>query len=239
MKNILLFGSEGLIGKSFYNFLKKKYNVICVDISKKKNKKNYYQTDITKESHLNKTFNKIEKKYKKIYCVINTAYPRNKNFSLEYKKLNLEDFNFNLSVNVGSLFNVIKYSLKHFEKKNEGKFINIGSIYGFFTPRYEIYDKKIKPPIPYSAIKAAQNMLIKHFASYCVYHKINVCFNTISPGGVEGNQSKEFKKKYKKHSKNVGMIKTKDLNGVLELLISKYGDVITGQEFVVDDGFIL
>ena len=35
------------------------------------------------------------------------------------------------------------------------------------------------------------------------------------------------------------MINKEDLNGVLDLLISNYGNKITGQEFVVDDGFIL
>ena len=41
MKNILLFGSEGLIGNNFYNFLKKKYNVICVDFKDTNKKKKF------------------------------------------------------------------------------------------------------------------------------------------------------------------------------------------------------
>lgn len=239
MKNILLFGSEGLIGNSFYKFLKKKYNVICVDLKNTNKKKNFYNADVTDENSLRNLFKKIELKYRKIDCVVNSAYPRNSKFSIDYKKLQVSDFNYNLSANVGSLFNIIKYSMKHFEIKKEGKFVNIGSIYGFFTPRYGIYDKKIKPPIPYSAIKAAQHMLIKHFASYCVHKKKNITFNTISPGGVEGNQSKKFKAKYKFFTKKHGMINKEDLNGVLDLLISNYGNKITGQEFIVDDGFIL
>ena len=239
MKNILLFGSEGLIGNNFYNFLKKKYNVICVDFKDTNKKKKIYNADVTDEKSLRNLFKKIELKYKRIHCVVNCAYPRNNNFSDDYKKLLSSDFNYNLSANVGSLFNIIKYSMKHFENKKDGKLINIGSIYGFFTPRYNIYDKKIKPPIPYSAIKAAQHMLIKHFASYCVHKKKNITFNTISPGGVSGNQSKKFKTKYKFFTKKYGMINKEDLNGVLDLLISNYGNKITGQEFVVDDGFIL
>ena len=239
MKNILLFGSEGLIGNNFYKFLKKKNNVICVDLKKKNTKKNYYNADVTDEISLKNLFKKIELKYKKIDCVINSAYPRNSKFSSDYKNLKVTDFNYNLSANVGSLFNIIKYTMRHFEIKKEGKFINIGSIYGFFAPRYSIYDKKIKPPIPYSAIKAAQHMLIKHFASFCVHKKKNITFNTISPGGVSGNQPKKFKTKYKFFTKKYGMINKEDLNGVLNLLISNSGDKITGQNFVVDDGFTL
>ena len=239
MKNILLFGSEGLIGNNFYKFLRRKYNVICVDLKNINKKKNFYYADVTDEKNLRDLFKNIELKHKKIDCVVNSAYPRNSEFSADYKKLKMSDFNYNLSANVGSLFNIIKYSMKHFEIKKEGKFINIGSIYGFFTPRYDIYDKKIKPPIPYSAIKAAQHMLIKHFASYCVYKKKNITFNTISPGGVSSNQSKRFKTRYKFYTKKYGMINKEDLNGVLDLIISNYGNKITGQEFVVDDGFIL
>ena len=73
MKNILLFGSEGLIGNNFYNFLKKKYNVICVDF-KDTNKKKIYNADVTDEKSLRNLFKKIELKYKRIHCVVNTAH---------------------------------------------------------------------------------------------------------------------------------------------------------------------
>ena len=82
-------------------------------------------------------------------------------------------------------------------------------------------------------------MLMKHFASYCVSRKINIRFNTVSPGGVYGNQSASFKNKYKKFSKFYGMIQPDDLNGLVELLISDKSKTITGQNISVDDGFTL
>ena len=80
--------------------------------------------------------------------------------------------------------------------------------------------------------------LFHSFVSCCV-HKKNITFYTISSGGVSGNQSKKFKIKYKFFTKKYRMIDKEDLNGVLDLLISNYGNKITGQEFIVDDGFIL
>ena len=59
MKNILLFGSEGLIGNNFNKFLNKKYNVICVDLKNINKKKNFYNADVTDEKSLRNLFKKL------------------------------------------------------------------------------------------------------------------------------------------------------------------------------------
>ena len=59
MKNILLFGSEGLIGNNFYKFLRQKYNVICVDLKNINKKKNFYYADVTDEKNLRDLLKKI------------------------------------------------------------------------------------------------------------------------------------------------------------------------------------
>ena len=237
MKNIIIVGSCGLIGGALAKGLAKKYNVIEIDILKK-TKKNYYQCNILKEQHVETTINSIIKKNKKIDCLINSAYPRNKNFGKTFDNLSLEDFNENLSINVGSLFCLIKNIYPHFKKNKKGNIINIASIYGKIQPKFEIYENTpINPPSVYGPIKSAQIMMINYFAKIFAYRKKNIRCNTISPGGVYGGQTKKFINNYKKYCKDKGMIMPNDLVGVADFLVSDNSSFISGQDIQIDDGF--
>jgi NAD(P)-dependent dehydrogenase (short-subunit alcohol dehydrogenase family) len=239
MKNVIIVGSCGLIGKALSKGLSKKFNIIEIDILNKK-KNNYYQCDILNEKNVITTIGKIIRVYKKIDCIINAAYPRNKNFSNTFDELTLEDFRENLSINVGSLFCLIKNIYPHFKKNKKGNIINIASIYGSIQPKFEIYEEtSINPPSVYGPIKASQIMMIKYFAKIFAYRKNNIRCNTISPGGVYGGQSKTFLNNYKKYCKDKGMINPGDLLGVANFLISDDSKFITGQDIKIDDGFSL
>ena len=79
-------------------------------------------------------------------------------------------------------------------KQNYGNIINIGSIYGFTAPRFEIYEgTEMTTSVEYAAIKGAIINLTKYLASYL--GKYNIRVNCISPGGVYDNQPKTFVKK--------------------------------------------
>ena len=60
-KNILITGSEGLIGKSLVSHFKKlKFNVIKIDI-KKKTERNYISCDITNEEEVKNCVTNLNK----------------------------------------------------------------------------------------------------------------------------------------------------------------------------------
>tara|TARA_B100001059_G_C17747665_1_gene535297 strand:- start:146 stop:865 length:720 start_codon:yes stop_codon:yes gene_type:complete len=239
MKKIIIVGAKGLIGKALSKGLSKKFNIIEVDIIKAK-KKDYFQCDVLNETEVKSVFKKIFKKYKKIDCLINSAYPRRKNFSKPFFGINLEDFNDNLSINVGSLYCLIKNIYPYFKKNKKGNIINIASIYGKIQPKFEIYENTpINPPTVYGPIKSAQIMMINYFAKIFAYKKINIRCNTISPGGVYGGQTKKFVSNYKKYCKEKGMIDPYNLVGVADFLISENSSFITGQDIQIDDGFSL
>ncbi len=238
-KNIIIVGSDGLIGSAIYESLSDQYNIIGIDLLNKKKINNFYKADITKENSTKKVFKNIYKKFKKIDCIINSAYPRNNALRLSFEKLSLKNFNTNINLNLGSLFNLIKNSYKYLKTNKYSSFINISSIYGSFTPRYEIYDLGKSPPAVYQTLKAGQIMMIKHFASYSTFNNDSITFNSISPGGVSGNEDKKFKRNYKKFSRKTGMINAQNISGIVKLLLSKEGEVITGQDFIIDDGFSL
>ncbi len=237
MKNIIIVGSRGLIGKALCKGLSKKFNIIEIDIMNS-NKKNYFKCNILNELDTKNILKKIFKKYKRIECLINSAYPRKNNFSKNFVNINLEDFNENLSINVGSLYCLIKNIYPHFKKNKKGNIINIASIYGKIQPKFEIYENNpINPPTVYGPIKSAQIMIINYFAKIFAYKKINIRCNSISPGGVYGGQSKKFIKNYQKYCKSEGMIQPNDLVGLTNFLISEESSFITGQDIQVDDGF--
>ena len=237
MKKIIIVGAKGLIGKALSKGLSKNHKIIEVDLIEVK-KKDYFQCDILNELEVKSVFKKIFKKYKKIDCIINSAYPRRKNFSKPFFGINLEDFNENLSINVGSLYCLIKNIYPHFKKNKRGNIVNIASIYGKIQPKYNIYKQTpINPPVVYGPIKSAQIMLINYFAKIFAYKKNNIRCNSISPGGVYGGQTKKFVMNYKKYCKDKGMIDPYDLVGVADFLVSDKSSFITGQDIQVDDGF--
>ena len=74
-KNILITGSEGLIGKNLTNFLKKKdHNILRLDIAKNVRDKNYFRCDITNENQVKKTINEISKNIKIDILINNAAF---------------------------------------------------------------------------------------------------------------------------------------------------------------------
>ncbi len=239
MKNIIITGCNGLIGKALTKGLSKKNKVVGIDIINGKGK-NYFKCDILNENDVKKVLDKIYKKYKKIDCIINAAYPRKNNFSKPFLGINLKDFNENLSINVGSLYCLIKNIYPHFKKNKKGNIINIASIYGKVQPKFDIYENTpINPPAVYGPIKSSQIMMVNYFAKIFSYKKLDIRCNSISPGGVYGGQAKKFVKNYKKYSKSKGMISPSDLVGVANFLVSDESSFITGQDFQVDDGFSL
>ena len=56
----------------------------------------------------------------------------------------------------------------------------------------------------YGSMKAASLLLIKHFAS--AYRNLNITFNAIVPGGVEGEKhSNLFLEQYRESTSNIGL----------------------------------
>ena len=147
IKNIILTGSEGLIGRSFRSYAEKKgYNLFCID--KKKNKrKNYYYCDITKERQVLKTINYIFKKTN-VSLLINNAATNptadNKLNGFKFSDYKLKDWKKNIEVDLHGCFLISKHVLKYFEKQNYEKILNISSIYGIIGADQKIYQKRKK-----------------------------------------------------------------------------------------------
>jgi len=126
----------------------------------------------------------------------------------------------------------------YFQKQGYGNIINISSIYGVISPKFEIYNNTgMTTPVEYAAIKSGMLHLTKYMAKY--FKGKNIRVNAISPGGILDGQPEEFLKKYNKQCLTKGMLDKNDLNGALVFLLSDMSKFVNGQNLIVDDGFVL
>lgn len=241
-RNIIITGSEGLIGSSFRSYSELKgYNLFCLDKIRIK-RKNYFYCDITKERQVKKVINKIFSK-NKIDLLINnasanpTADKKMKRFKFSNYKLN--DWKKNLEVDLIGNFLVSKYCLKYFEKYNKGNIINISSIYAIVGPDQKIYSKKNdifygQKPLEYSVSKAGVLGLTKSMASF--YARTNIKINALILGGIQNKQNNHFLKNYKKKTILNRMAKADEYNEYIDFFGAPNNTYMTGSCILIDGG---
>ena len=196
------------------------------------------QIDITDINSIQKLISSVSEKFGKIDALINSAYPRNKNYGKHFFDVTYDDFCENVGMNLGGYFLTTQQFAKYFEKQGYGNIINLASIYGVIAPRFEVYDNTaMTMPIEYAAIKSGLIHLTKYMAKY--FKGKNIRVNTISLGGIEDKQPESFLRAYKEFCLNKGMLDAKDISGTVLFLLSDLSEYVNGQNIVVDDGFTL
>lgn len=156
------------------------------------------------------------------------------------EEIPLELFRHILDVNVAGTFQVIQIFGPLMVKAKRGSIINIGSLYATVAPDVRFYEHLGKdPPFvkapAYGASKAAIVNLTKYLAA--LWGPEGVRVNTLSPGGVVGNQDSEFKRKFCERVPVGRMATAQDLVGPLLFLASDASSYVTGIDLQVDGGF--
>jgi NAD(P)-dependent dehydrogenase (short-subunit alcohol dehydrogenase family) len=250
-KLIIVIGGCGFLGKSLCRDLSNlNYNLVIADcninmaniLSNEINKSGGSTVpkyvDINNEESIIKLIRDCTEIFGDIHAVVNTAYPKNKNYGKRLEDVTYIDFCENLNLHLGSYFLVMKLFSLYFKSIGKGKIINIGSIYGTIAPKFTLYKDSTKTmPIEYAAIKSAINQISKYFAQY--YKKDGIQVNVISPGGILASNDEKFAEKYNEHCGKIGMLSPKEITGVVNFLLSDSSNAITGQNIIVDDGFTL
>lgn len=249
-KNILVIGAAGLLGSQLTKCaLEQGAKVIAVDICSEKLKLKLSEEgveltssnleclslDITVESDVIEFFNSGIN----ITGAVNCTYPRNKTYGNHLFDVTMSGFNENLSLHLGSTFLFTQQCAKYFNKyKTPFSLVNISSIYGVITPKFEIYNNThMTMPVEYAAIKSA----ILHISKYIVKYVNNSLFriNNISPGGLLDKQPDSFLDAYKKSTNGKGLLEVNDIISSIMFLLSDGAKFVTGQNIIVDDGFSL
>lgn len=144
-----------------------------------------------------------------------------------------------LEVNVLGLFQATQVFLEPLSQ-TRGSIINIGSLYAGVSPDARYYDHLpgavpfLKPPM-YGASKAAVVNLTRYLATHLAPRGVRV--NTLSPGGVAGNQDPEFLRKFTARVPLGRMARFEDLKGPLVFLAADASQYVTGIELKVDGGY--
>ena len=244
-KNLLITGSEGLLGKSFRKFIEKKCKkIFCIDIKDIK-RKNYFKCDVTNEDGVIDTIKKISEK-NKIDVLINNAsanpIARKNMRPYKFTDYSLDEWKKNLNVDLIGNFLVSKHVLKIFEKNNKGKILNISSIYGLVGPDQTIYSKKNTKKyfgyknLEYSVAKAGLIGLTKSLASY--YKGTGIEVICLVLGGVENNQPSFFLKNYNSKTIINRMAKLGEYNKYIEFYSSDNASYSTGSVVPIDGGVL-
>lgn len=170
---------------------------------------------------------------------VNCSYPRNKAYGAHFFDVTLDSFNENLSLHLGSHFQLMQACAAQFvASKHPFSLVNISSVYGVISPRFEIYQNTpMTMPVEYAAIKSALIHLSKYVVTYVADSDFRV--NCLSPGGLLDDQPREFLAAYESHTLGTGMLTPKDMVGTIMFLLSENSKFINGQNIIVDDGFCL
>jgi len=199
-----------------------------------------YECDASEEYDVENFFDKIRKKTKKIDSLINNVGVAGPTGSIE--KLNSEDWEKTLKVNVISHFYFTKLAIPMLKKNRGGSIINISSgagIMGF--------------PLrsPYAASKWAVVGMTKTLAMELGKFKIRV--NAICPGTIKGNRmvrvikdkadflkvtKKKIEKEFISMASMNSWIHEEDIGKMCSFLISDDAERISGQVIGVDGNAI-
>lgn len=249
-KTIAIFGAAGLIGQAVLKeALKLNARVIALDVSIE-NLDNQNFADEIKNYKDNLTLVNIDilksEELKEFFIhniqldgVVNATYPKGVDYGTHFLDLEIETFQENISLQLGSAFLIMKHCAKHFlDYENPLSLVNISSIYGVVPPKFEIYQgTSMTTPIEYAAVKSAIIHLNKYVVNYVKDSNFRV--NSVSPGGVLDAQPEVFLKAYKKNTRGEGMLHQDDLVGTIMFLLSDASKFVVGQNITIDDGFTL
>jgi NAD(P)-dependent dehydrogenase (short-subunit alcohol dehydrogenase family) len=246
---VAIVGSMGQIGLSLAEeLINKNYRLLLGDINKKKLnsfKKKYknYEIEIfcgnlCETSQIKKFIKFGLKKFGKIDSAVHCSYPKSAKWGSKFENLQDKNIKEDLYNQLGSVIIFCQKIIEIFTKFKKGNLILFSSIYGFKTPRFEIYKgTKINSPIEYAAIKAGIINIAFYLAKY--FQKKNIRINCVSPGGILSNQNKIFIKNYKKMCNSKGLLDSKDVSDLVVFLLSNKSKYIHGQNLVIDDGWSL
>lgn len=248
-KVIIITGGAGLLGSRIVKIIleyggipivfdndQKKLNKLKKILKKKVNLVHFYKVDITKKNQLRKSINKINKKFKKIDCLINNAgfNPKLGKKNNKFENFSIGQWNKEIEIGLTGSLMITQEVVKIMIKQKNGSIINISSDLGIIAPSQFLYEDNEKKPISYSVIKHGMIGFSKYLSTYLAEY--NIRSNALCPGGISNNQPKKFVNKIKKLIPLKRMAKINDYDGIILYLCSDYSSYMTGSVIVCDGG---
>ena len=251
-KIIILTGGSGFLGTQYAEALcQVNANVVIADINIEESQKLSIEltkkynsqvmaikTNLNSRQSIKNLVSKVVRKFGKIDVLINNASFREnkKELSMPFENYPLSNWNNVISVNLTGMFLCCQEVGKIMQKQKFGNIINISSIYGVVGADQRIYGKsRINSSVSYAVTKSAILNLTRYLASY--WNRKNIRVNSLTLGGVENNQDKEFIKNYSYRTMIGRMADKKDYVGAIIFLASDASSYMTGSNLIVDGGW--
>lgn len=254
-ENCLVTGATGKIGAEIsvmmasigYNLILTDNNVNKLNNLKDKIRKKYniditiFQCDLSINKSREKLINQIKKKFKNLRVLINNAAKTGKKEAKKFSKdfastdKNLNDWSRYIEINLTASYHLTSGLIKLLNKNKNGRIINIGSIFSFIAPSWEMYKGlNMNNNAAYSASKGGLLQLTRWQSTF---YAPNIKVNMISPGGIIRDQHKTFKQRYSNRTPLKRMGTEEDVVNAVLFLSSDLSNYITGQNLVVDGGW--
>ncbi|MBN1870818.1 MAG: SDR family oxidoreductase [Candidatus Omnitrophica bacterium] len=191
-------------------------------------KRRYYCVDFSSRESL-RTFLKEIEQYKRIDVCVNNAGINRLN---EVDRTKEEDWDDMIEVNLRAPFMLIRQIGKQMKKQRYGRIINISSIFGIVSREKRSIYTTTKSGLHGLTVAAALELA-----------KYNVLVNTVSPGFTRTdltnkNLSKEDQKEIARQVPMQRFGNTQDISKVVLFCASVLNTYMTGQNIIVDGGFI-
>jgi len=249
-KKVVIIGGTGLIGRSFTRgcldsggrvvvAARNPDPAVFADLSEgARGRLSIRRVDVTNPASVEALFDAPVEGPERIDGVVNCSFPHGGDYGARFEDVTYESFCANVSMHLGGAFLVCQKAAAYFGATGGGVIVNVSSIYGVMTPRFELYEgTPMTKEVEYIVSKSAIVNLTRYLAKYL--KKKNIRVNCLSPGGVLNGQPEAFVERYNAHALNKGMLDGADVVGTLLFLLSDHSTYVNGQNIVVDDGFSL
>jgi NAD(P)-dependent dehydrogenase (short-subunit alcohol dehydrogenase family) len=202
------------------------------------------ELDVSGQAAVKEFYGAYKKKFGGLYGLINCFHYKgnsrkldtNSSFFSDFENYPFEAWEKVHSVNLDGTFLMSQAAVLLMRENGGGVILNFSSTYGIASPNPSIYGTSgINSPCSYASSKAAILNFTRYLATHLSDYKIRA--NTLSPGGVENNQSQEFMENYKRLTPMKRMATPEDYIGPAVFLMSDASGYMTGANLVVDGGW--
>jgi NAD(P)-dependent dehydrogenase (short-subunit alcohol dehydrogenase family) len=206
-----------------------------------------HAVDITKKDEIDGLRDVTLQRFGQIDVLVNNAAindmfenPKTATEQSKFENYPLDLWQRSLDVNVTGAFLCSQVIGSVMARAGRGSIINIASTYGLVAPDQSLYRKSdgtqtFYKSVAYPVTKAAIISLTRFLAAY--WGGSGVRANTLSPGGVENSQDREFIESYSMRTPLGRMADPTDYKGAIVFLASDASAYMTGANLVVDGGW--
>ena len=204
------------------------------------------ETDVTSRTSVTAMLQAVQRRFERVDILVNNAArnPRVESATDAFTSLeqfSLEEWNADVAVGLTGAFLCAQVVGSAMAAAGRGVIINISSEYGVIAPDQRLYHKAGEPaarqpkkPVSYSVVKAGLHGLTLYLATY--WADAGIRANTITVGGVENGQPREFLERAAARIPLGRMGLSHEFQGALVYLASDASSFVTGANLVVDGG---